>query len=77
MDRAWGIPSIVYDLIDKNIGLESDLAIRKSSDPMQQNQVFHVVLLRKCTMDALKMVCDVIISVGGNPRMKEHVIHES
>ena len=63
--------SIVFELGDKSIISMGDFeSITRSSDPMQQNQILHLALLSKCTINALKVVCDVIISVRGNPRMK-------
>ena len=38
-------------------------------NPDRKNQMLHACLMKKCTDDALKIVCDVIIGVAGNPRM--------
>ena len=35
-----------------------------------QNEILHESLTKRCTDDALKAVCDVIIGVVGNPRMR-------
>ena len=40
-------------------------------NPDRKNQILHACLMKKCTNDALKIVCDVIIGVAGNPRMKD------
>ena len=37
--------------------------------PVQSNQKLHFCLKTKCTKDALKTVCDVMIGVKGNPKM--------
>ena len=39
-------------------------------DPTQQNQFLHLILKEKCTEDAFETVCDIIIAVKGNPKMK-------
>ena len=35
-----------------------------------QNEILHDCLKKRCTDDALRAVCDVIIGVYGNPRMR-------
>ena len=35
----------------------------------RKNQMLRECLMKKCTNDELKTVCDVIIGVAGNPRM--------
>ena len=63
--------SIVFHLEDKGIISKGDLeSITRISDPMQQNQILHLALLSKCTINDLKVVCDVIISVRSKPKMK-------
>ena len=52
-----------------NEGDQSKIAIEQ--DPNRKNQMLHACLMKKCTDDALKIVCDVIIGVAGNPRMKD------
>ena len=52
-----------------NEGDQSKIAIEQ--DPNRKNQMLHACLMKKCTDDALKTVCDVIIGVAGNPRMKD------
>ena len=44
--------------------------ILMTNDPKQQNEKLHWCLTKKCTDEALKIVCDVIIGVKGNPKMK-------
>ena len=45
--------------------------IEIEQNPDRKNQILHACLMKKCTDDALKIVCDVIIGVAGNPRMKD------
>ena len=52
-------------IIDK--GDEREIAMELNPD--RKNQILHEYLMKKCTNDALKIVCDVIIGVAGNPRM--------
>ena len=53
-------------IIDK--GDQNGIAMEQNPD--KKNQILHACLMKKCTNDALKIVCDVIIRVAGNPRMK-------
>ena len=55
-----------YNIIDK--GDEARLSI--TYNPRQRNQFLHSCLKQKCTMEALKVVCDVIINMEGNPKMR-------
>ena len=55
----WGI-------IDE--GDQREIAMERN--PKKKNQMLHACLMKKCTDDALKTVCDVIIGVAGNPKMK-------
>ena len=48
-------------------GDQSKIVIEQNSN--RKNQMLHACLMKKCTDDALKTVCDVIIGVAGNPRM--------
>ena len=50
-----------------NEGDQSKIAIEQ--DPNRKNQMLHACLMKKCTDDALKTVCDMIIGVAGNPKM--------
>ena len=52
-------------IIDK--GDQREIAMELNPDG--KNQILHACLMKKCTNDALKTVCDVIIGVAGNPRM--------
>ena len=52
-------------------GCDGDLQhIKMNLDTTRQNQILHECLLRKCTEEALRRVCEIIIAVRGNPRMK-------
>ena len=63
--------AIVHDLKLQDIIGDGDLTtITRNPDPRQQNQMLHVCLLKKCTEDALRKMCGIIIAVQGNPRMK-------
>ena len=39
-------------------------------DPKEQNAFLHLYLKEKCTDEAFKAVCEIIIAVQGNPKMK-------
>ena len=43
--------------------------LREDSTKLQ-NEILHDCLKKRCTDDALRAVCDVIIGVNGNPRMR-------
>ena len=43
--------------------------LREDSTKLQ-NEILHNCLKKRCTDDALRAVCDVIIGVSGNPRMR-------
>ena len=43
--------------------------IEMELNPDRKNQMLHECLMKKCTNEALKIVCGVIIGVAGNPRM--------
>ena len=43
--------------------------LREDSTKLQ-NEILHDSLKKRCTDDALRAVCDVIIGVTGNPRMR-------
>ena len=63
--------AVIYELLEKGIIDGGDLEnISMAHDPEQRNQKLHLCLKKKCTDDALKTVCDVIIGVKGNPKMK-------
>ena len=63
--------AVFLDLLHYNIidtGDENRLAT--TSDQRQQNQFLHLRLKQKCTVEAFKTVCDLLIKVKGNPRMR-------
>ena len=63
---------VIYDLEDKDILTDGDIkVIEKTAESNQQNQILYDRLLRKCTVEALMTVCDKIIAVRGNPKMKK------
>ena len=62
---------VVFDL--KNKGIISDgvlTAVNKVTSATQQNQFLHAHLERTSTKESLMTVCEVIIAVPGNPRMR-------
>ena len=64
--------AIVLELEHKNIIAHGDeREISQRLDRTQQNQMLHGRLRHTCTKEALMTVCEVIIAVRGNPRMKE------
>ena len=64
--------AIVFELQHIGIISGSDRRmIRSSRNQMVQNEILHRLLRQKCTKEALMTVCEVIIGVQGNPRMKE------
>ena len=44
--------------------------IRETKNTKQQNKMLHLCLTEKCTLEALKTVCEVIIDVKGNPKIR-------
>ena len=46
------------------------MMIRSSPNRMEQNEILHRLLRRKCTKEALMTVCELIIDVRGNPLMR-------
>ena len=63
--------AIVLELVHEDIIADGDQkAISKKNDAAEQNQFLHAHLVRTCTEEALMTVCDVIISVKGNPKMR-------
>ena len=52
-----------------NIDKGDQRRIEMKLNPDRKNQILHKCLMKKCTNDALKTVCDVIIGVatGANP----------
>ena len=62
--------AIDMELLHKGIIDKGDQrGIAMELNPDKKNQILHECLLKKCTNDALKTVCDVIIGVAGNPKM--------
>ena len=67
MDAA----AITMELVHHDIITDGDQSeVTSKSDKMQQNQFLHTLLRDKCTTEALMTVCDLVIAVRGNPRMK-------
>ena len=62
--------AIVYELKNKDIIGDGDLRTITRTPSSTQNSILHDCLLRKCDKDALMVVCEVIIAVKGNPKMK-------
>ena len=63
--------AIVYELKNKEIIDDGNLAtITSTPGSTQKNQKLHYYLLRKCDEDALMKVCEVMVAVKGNPKMK-------
>ena len=63
---------IVLDLKHQDIISDGDVeTIRDMKENIQRNQFLHAHMKAKCTTEALMKVCDAIISVRGNPRMKQ------
>ena len=62
--------AIVMKLLHKGIIHEGDRKeVSNVSNPIEQNEILHLCLKKKCTNDALKTVCDAMIGVVGNPKM--------
>ena len=63
--------TVVMDLLNKDViddGV-SNRIFREDSTELQ-NKILHDCLKNRCTDEALRAVCDVIIGVTGNPRMR-------
>ena len=62
--------AIVMKLLHNDIIDEGDQReISVVHNPNEKNEILHLRLMKKCTNDALKTVCDVMIGVAGNPKM--------
>ena len=62
--------AIVSELHHLNIIDEGDMiGIKKVDYSTEQNEHLHRVLMKKCTVESLKSVCDVMAKVNGNPKM--------
>ena len=67
MDAA----AVVFDLVNNGTISKGDKKdIRKESNPEDQNKILYETLMDKCTDKHLMDVCDIIIAVKGNPKMK-------
>ena len=63
--------AVVLDLLHYKIIDSGDEArLSRTYDRRQQNQILHLCLKQKCTREAFKIVCSVIIKVEGNPKMR-------
>ena len=63
--------NVLWDLLDMDIIDDGNLReIRETKNTKQQNKMLHLCLTEKCTPEALKTVCEVIIDVKGNPKMR-------
>lgn len=63
---------IVYDLEKSDIISDGDLKdVMKESDEKLRNKILHFRLKAKCTKEALVTVCEKIIAVKGNQKMKK------
>ena len=64
--------AIAYGLKHEGIINESAATtIQHSNDARGNGQYLHDYLMKTCTKESLVKVCDIIISVEGNPKMKE------
>ena len=62
--------AVVGGLLHSNIIDEGDERdITSARNPTRQNEKLHLCLRRKCTLDALMTVCDIMAEVTGNPKM--------
>lgn len=63
--------AIAFSLESKGIITDGDRDnIRLADGAKEQNEVLFAVLKKKCTTETLKVVCDEIAAVQGNPKMK-------
>ena len=64
--------AIMYDLEhEKIIGANELTTISQSNNPRQNIQLLYGHLRRTCDKDSFMTVCDIIIGVEGNQRMKK------
>ena len=67
MDAA----AITMDLVHRDIITDGDQSdVTSKGDKKQQNEFLHTLLRDKCTTEALMTVCDLVIAVRGNPKMR-------
>ena len=63
--------AVVMELLNMGVideGIKTRILTEFST--MLQNEILHECLTKRCTDDALIAVCDVIIGIVGNPRMR-------
>ena len=61
---------VVWDLLEADIIDKGDQrTITETKDRTQQNKILHRCLKEKCTVDALRSVCAILVTVKGNPKM--------
>ena len=61
---------VVMELLDKDIisdGVRE--RIEKADGPRHRSEILHAHLKRTCTEEAFRIVCGIIASVRGNPKM--------
>ena len=62
--------AVVGELLHKDVIDEGDERdITSARNPRRQNEKLHFCLRKKCTLDALMTVCDIMTAVRGNPSM--------
>ena len=60
---------VVWDLLEEDIIDGGNLRIiTDTKDTIQQNKILHLHLKQKCTVEALKIVCAVIINGERQPK---------
>ena len=63
--------AIVLELEHRGIISNGDQTeVRQETNATEQNQLLHACLKKKCTVEALMVVCDVITKVKGNPKLQ-------
>ena len=63
--------TVVWELLYKGIisrGVQE--RISKTDEPKQRNELLHDCLQRTCSKETLIEVCDIIIAVRDNPKMR-------
>ena len=69
--READASDIVFDLESKGVIPNGVLtAVNKETSAVRQSQILYAHLERTSTKDSLITVCEVIIAVQGNPRMR-------